>query len=575
MRTRRRTVPSTGTLVAALAAGAAGGVLASCGGPAPSSAATESAGGDPWFEELCAASGVDFVHASGFDGRYWFPEISAGGAGLLDYDADGDLDLYFVQGGTLDPAVTDPPGNKLYRNLGDWKFEDVTDAAGVGDTGYGSGCTCGDYDGDGDTDLYVTNLGPNVLYRNNGDGTFTDVTDEAGVGDASWGTSAAFVDYDRDGHADLLMANYVRWDRAAELNCFGPKGVPDYCGPKNYNAPSRDTLYHNNGDGTFREVTAEAGLDQAFGNGFGVACADFNLDGRLDFYVANDATANQLWLGQADGTFVDDGLIAGCALNRYGWAEAGMGVAALDVEHDGDPDLFMSHIHEETNTFYLNHGGSFEDATAQAGLASPSMGLTGFGLGFADFDHDGRLDLYLANGRVKMSTPQFRDDDPFAEPNQLFRGGDGIRFEEVMPRGGTAERMIHTSRAAAFGDLDNDGDVDLVVVNKDAPPYLLRNVVGPRGNWVMFRARDRWGRDAAGAWVGVDAGGRRQWHLVQRAYSFCASNDPRTHFGLGTATEITGVVVRWPDGRLESFGTFTAGAVHELREGAGLPAPEA
>jgi hypothetical protein len=546
------------------------GILASCGRPGPSSAIPSDQSDDPWFEEVRAAAGVDFAHTTGHDGRFWFPEISAGGVGLLDYDGDGYLDLYFVQAGSLDPATDDRPGNKLYRNQGNWTFEDVTSSAGVGDTGYASGCTCGDYDGDGDTDLYVTNLGPNVLYRNNGDGTFTDVTSEAGVGDPSWGTSCAFVDYDRDGDADLLVANYVRWSRGAELNCFGLAGQRDYCSPKNYNAPARDTLYRNAGDGTFLDATAAAGLDQAFGNGFGIACADYNLDGHLDFYIANDGVANQLWLATGDGTFTDEGLIMGCALNRYGWAEAGMGVAAVDIEGDGDPDLFMSHIHEETNTFYVNRGGTFEDATGQVGLAVPSKGFTGFGLGFADFNNDGHLDLYIANGRVKISASQLRDDDPFAEPNQLFRGGDGMRFTEVRPRGGTAQLLVETSRAAAFGDLDNDGDIDIVVANKDASPHLLRNVVGARGNWVMFRVRDRWGHDAVGSWVGVDAGGRRQWHPVQRAYSFCASNDPRAHVGLGTATGVDAVQVRWTDGRTEAFGPFPAGAVHELREGAGL-----
>jgi hypothetical protein len=569
---RAPTSRGNGTWMAAIGAGAAAALLASCGDPAPSSAEGAAAEGDPWFEEVCPGSGIDFVHATGHDGRFWFPEISAGGVGLLDYDGDGDLDVYLVQAGTLDPSVTDPPGNKLYRNRGDWTFEDVTAGAGVGDTGYGSGCACGDYDGDGDPDLYVTNLGPNVLYRNNGDGTFTDVTEAAGVGDASWGTSAAFIDYDQDGHVDLLMTNYVRWSKAAELDCFAQSGERDYCAPKNYNAPSRDTLYRNNGDGTFRDVTAAAGLDQAFGNGFGIACADYNLDGHLDFYITNDGMANQLWIATGDGRFTDQGLMLGCALNRYGWAEAGMGVAAVDVDNDGDADLFMSHIREETNTFYINEGGSFEDATARVGLATPSMGFTGFGLGFADFDNDGHLDLYVANGRVRIAKPQFRDDDPFAEPNQLFRGGGGMRYEEVMPRGGTARLLIETSRGAAFGDLDNDGDVDIVVVNKDARPYLLRNAVGLRGHWVMFRVRDRHGRDADGAWVGVDAAGRRRWHLVQRAYSFCASNDPRTHVGLGAAARAENVEVRWPDGRLEAFGSFPAGEVHELREGTGLPA---
>jgi hypothetical protein len=546
-----------------------GGALASCKRAAPRVTDTTVESEDLWFQDMSATARLDFRHTSGHDARFWFPEIMTGGVGLLDYDRDGYLDLYFVQGGTLDPSAHDRPGNRLYRNHGDWTFKDVTSTAGVGDTGYGMGCACGDYDGDGDIDLYVTNVGPNVLYRNNGDGTFTDVTTAAGVGDASWGVSCAFVDYDGDRHLDLLMANYIHWSHEVELDCFSRSGVPDYCSPRNYNAPACDTLYRNEGDGTFSNVTAAAGLARSFGHGLGVACADFNLDGRLDFYIANDATANQLWLATDDGTFADDALISGCAFNRYGWAEAGMGVAAVDLESDGDPDLFMTHLHEETNTLYLNQNGSFVDATARVGLAAPSVALTGFGMGFADFDHDGHLDLYVANGRVKLVGQLYREDDPYAEPNQLFRGRGDLGFEAVLPRGGTSKPLVGTSRAAAFGDLDNDGDVDIVVVNKDGEPHLLQNIAGSRGNSVVFRVRDRRGHDALGALVGVDAGGRRYWRTVQRGYSYCASNDPRAHVGLGAATRVDAVEVRWRDGRTEWFGPFAAGGVYELREGSG------
>jgi hypothetical protein len=341
------------------------------------------------------------------------------------------------------------------------------------------------------------------------------------------------------------MVNYVHWSHDVEVNCFSRTGLPDYCAPRNYKAPASDSLYRNEGDGSFSNVTAATGLAQSFGHGLGVTCADFNLDGRLDFYIANDATPNLLWLARDDGTFTEEALISGCALNRYGSAEAGMGVAAVDLENDGDPDLFMTHLHEETNTLYLNENGRFVDATTRVGLASPSVALTGFGMGF----------------------------DPFAEPNSLFRGRGDLRFEEVLPRGGTAKLLVATSRAAAFGDLDNDGDIDIVVVNKDERPHLLRNIVGSRGNSVMFRARDRRGHDALGAWIGVDAGGRRYWRTVQRAYSYGASNDPRAHVGLGAATRIDAVEVRWLDGRTEWFGPFAPGSTYELAEGSGRPGP--
>ena len=546
-----------------------GSLLVSCERAAPTAAKSAARQGDPWFEDMTATVNLGFTHTSGQTGQFWFPEVITGGVGLLDYDGDGDLDLYFVQGGTLQPSSDPPPGNRLYCNRGDWTFEDVTATAGVGDTGYGMGCACGDYDGDGDTDLYVTNIGPNVLYRNNGDGTFSDVTAESAVGDASWGTSCAFVDYDQDGNVDILVANYVHWAAGRELECFTRAGKRDYCSPKNYNAPARDTLYRNTGDGRFVDVTVAAGLGKVFGNGLGVAWADYNLDGHLDVCVANDGTANQLWIARGDGTFTDKALNLGCAVNRYGWAEAGMGIAAVDLEDDGDVDLFLSHLHEETNTFYLNRDGIFDDATARVGLAVPSTNLTGFGLGFADFDHDGYRDLYVANGRVKYAEPQHRPDDIYAEPNQLFRGGDDDRFEEVMPRGGTSELLFGASRAAAFGDLDGDGDIDIVVVNRDGDVHLLRNLAGRRGNWAMFRIRDRWNNDAIGALAAIETADERRCRIVQRTYSYCASNDPRIHVGLGAASTIDAVQVRWPDGRMESFGPFAAGAVYELREGSG------
>ncbi len=523
--------------------------------------------GSPWFEEVAVASGLAFRHERGPQ-RYLFPEIMSGGAGLLDYDGDGDLDAYMVQGGDLMPSGSAVAGNRLYRNRGDGTFEEVTVAAGTGDTGYGMGCTAGDYDGDGNTDLYVTNVGPNVLYRNRGDGTFEDVTDAAGVGHPGWGTSCAFVDYDTDGDLDLIVVNYVRWSIAVERECSGRGGGRDYCKPNNYNAPAPDTLYRNNGDGTFTDVSEPAGLRRAFGNGLGVACADYDLDGLPDIYVANDGMPNQLWINLGDGRFEDRALLAGCAVNRQGMAEAGMGVAAVDLDHDGDPDLFMTHLRDETNTFYRNDGGVFEDTSALTRLGAPSIPDTGFGMGFADFDHDGRLDLYVANGRVGRWDPTPNPADPYGERDQLYRGLDADRFEPV---GSSGSNDIDNSRAAAFGDCDNDGDIDILVVSNAGPVRLLRNEAGRSGHWVVFRVVNRAGSDALGATVQLQAGQRLQRRLVQSAYSYCASNDPRVHFGLAGETEVTSVIVGWPDGTQEAFGPFAADAIHELRRGAGRP----
>jgi hypothetical protein len=554
-------------IAALLAAGGAG-----CGEGGNGGAGADRAGAgaaSPWFTEVAVASGLDFRHESGFAGPYLMPEIMAGGVGLLDYDGDGDLDVYCVQAGALDPApgVT-PPGNRLYRNRGDGTFEDVTGPAGVGDRGYGMGCACADYDGDGDVDLYVTNVGPNVLYRNEGDGTFTDVTSAAGTGDDGWGTSAAFLDHDDDGHLDLFVTNYIRWSIDNEIGCQTRGGLPDYCTPKSYQAPAPDTLYRNRGDGTFEDVTEAAGLLDAFGNGLGVTWGDFDGTGGPDLYVANDGVPNQLWINQGGGRFRDEAMLRGCAVNGEGMAEAGMGVAAVDLAVDGWPDLFLSHLSGESNTLYVNRGGMFEDRSALEGLGAPSRPRTGFGLGFADLDHDGNLDVFVANGRVTIGAVDLDPDDPYAEPNLLYRGTADGRFEPVAPDGGTAPVLVATSRAAAFGDLDGDGDIDAVVINRDGPAHLLRNERGGDGAWIMFRVLDQDGRTALGAVVTVDDDAP-QTRRVETAYSYCASNDSRVHFGLGTRSDARPVRVTWPDGAVERFGPLDPGAVHELRRGRG------
>ena len=548
--------------------------LAACASPWSCRERAPSAGGGvppaaPWFEDVTAASGVDFVHETGHRERLWFPEIMIGGVCMIDYDNDKDLDLYFVQGGDLNVPPANQEGNRLYRNRGNGTFEDVTADAGAGHRGYAMGCTAGDYDADGDVDLYVTNVGPNVLYRNNGDGTFSDVTLQAGVGDPAFTSSASFVDYDADGYADLIVVNYVVWSPKLEVDCFSPSRQPSYCSPLSYKESSAATLYHNNGDGTFTDVSATSGIGSKKGSGLGVVCADFNRDSRMDIYVANDGMENRLWINEGGGRFVDRALLTGCAVNEHGTPEAGMGVTAVDIEHDGDLDLFVGNLRDETNTFYLNEKGLFTDVTADLGLAVPSRIYTTFGVGFADFDHDTVLDLYVANGRVVYRLPHDDPADPHAEPNQLYLGRRDGRFEEFMPRGGTADLIVRTSRAAAFGEIDNDGDLDLVIVNMDAPPTILRNLVGGRGNWIMFRVLQQNGVDAAGAMVRVEVPGRPQWRLVQPAYGYCTGNDPRVHFGLGPATRVETVLVRWPKGTEETFGPFTAGTHYELREGTG------
>jgi hypothetical protein len=525
--------------------------------------------GEPWFEEIAAQAGVNFRFSTGHQpGRYYMPEVKGGGLGLLDYDKDGYLDIFCVQAGAIDPAVTNRPVHKLFRNLGNLKFQDVTDQAGIIDNGsYGVGCACGDYNNDGFPDIYVTALGTNVLYRNNGNGTFTDVTQAAGADHAGWGASSAFFDYDGDGNLDLIIANYIKWSREAEVECYSRAGQRDYCSPLNYKAPSMATLYHNRGNGTFEDVSLAAGLDKAYGYGLGVVCADFNQDGRPDIYMANDATPNQLWINQGNGHFTDEALTRGCAVNSFGMAEAGMGIAVADLFDRGQFDLFITHLVGEGNRLFVNSNGYFTDFITPKGPGAPSLPYTGFGDAFEDFDNDGYLDLFIANGRVKRGQVDLDPNDPYAEPNNLLRGlGDG-QFEEVFPQGGTSPVLLASSRGAGFGDLDNDGGIDIVISNRDGPTHILHNLIGRRNHWVTFKVLDSRGLEAIGALLRLEAGGRRQWRQVQPNQSYCSSNDPRVHYGLGKVTQVDKVVVRWPKGTEETFGPFEANRIYELREG--------
>ncbi|NOT30771.1 MAG: CRTAC1 family protein [Planctomycetes bacterium] len=537
-------------LTVACVAGACGGG----GGVAQTS-------GPAWFEEVAEKAGLDFRHTPGRERAYRFPEIVGSGLGFADVDEDGFLDLFAVQSGELSGADESAPSDRLYRNRRDGTFEDVTTAAGLVERAYGMGCAFGDADGDGHVDLFVTNVGPDVLHHNLGQGRFEDVTARAGVGDPNWGTSAAFLDYDADGDLDLFVCNYVNWSSEREIQCSSSSGQRDYCSPKNYNAPAPDSLFRNEGALVFTDVSEKAGIHAASGNGLGVVCQDFDQDGRLDLYVANDLTPNQLWMNQGDGTFQDEALFAGCAVNADGKAEAGMGVIAFDHQEDGDTDFFITHLDGETNTLFQNDGGLYSDQTRLSGLGPPSFPFTGWGTGDADFDHDGWLDIYVANGRVARSIVEGAD--PFAEPDQLFRGLAGTRFEEVLPRGGVVPSLIDNGRGAAFGDYDNDGDVDVAVSNNGGRLHLLRNVAA-RGHWIQLRVLDARGSDALGASLSIQSGTRRFARTVRVAYSFCSSNDPRVHLGLGASAEPVTVSVRWLDSTQQSFGPLAVDRQHVL-----------
>ncbi len=521
----------------------------------------------PIFRDLAAKSGLDFVHFNGMSGELYFPEMTGQGGALFDYDGDGDLDAYLVNGSMLGPGKTLadalfpprgplPPRDRLFRNdlvatdgRPEPRFVDVTEASGLDARGYGMGVAVGDYDGDGFQDLYVTNYGPNELWRNLGDGTFADVTEEAGVGDPLWGTSAAFFDADADGDLDLYVVNYVEFDLERNPRCFAPSSRRDYCGPSAFE-PQPDRFYRNLGDGRFEDVTLKALVGYRPGPGLGVVSGEFNGDGRTDFYVANDGAVNQMWLNRGDGTFVDEALFAGTALNRYGRPEASMGVAAGDFDLDGDEDLFMTHLMGESNTLYVNDGsGLFEDRTTESGLGSASLPYTAFGTGWIDYDNDGRPDLLTLNGAVRILEEQAAAGDPFPlkQPSQLFRNLGG-RFEEVSAVAGPALTIPEVGRGAAFGDVDNDGDVDVLALVNNGPARLLVNEVGAGAAWLGIVATGARGAPALGTRlaVGTDGAVRRQG--VRTDGSYCSANDPRVVFGLEDAEGGEWVGASWPGG---------------------------
>ena len=517
-----------------------------------------------WFEDQAMHRGLDFQHQSGFSGNYWLPEITTGGAALADLDGDGDIDAYLVQGGRIPGGNVDAPGNRLYFNQGNGHFHAAD--SGAEDRGYGMGVATGDYDNDGDIDLYVTNLGANVLLRNDGAGHFDNVTTSSGVADDGWGTAAAFLDLDHDGDLDLFLVNYLHWSPVTAKECFSPD-IRTYCGPTSADAQP-DRLFRNNGDGTFTDVSLAAGINVAYGSGLGIVGADVNGDGLMDVFVANDGMVNQLWLNQGNLRFVDESFLWGCAMDDHGIAKAGMGVAAADVDDDQDVDILVMNLARQTDSFYRNEGTHFVDATSMTGLGAPSSRFTRFGVALADFDNDGVLDVYEANGRT-LHTPEHSDDDFFAQPNSLFRGLGGGRFEPVRHQGGTLATLVHTSRGVVKGDIDNDGGIDLLVINRDARPYLLMNQIYQRGHWARFRVLTRYGRDAHGATVSAIIGGKRQYRNVQVAASYLAANDPRVHFGLDSHTGILDVEVRWPSGESEAFGDFPADRTAILQYGEG------
>ncbi len=549
------------------------------------------ASGQGIFDEAARASGLDFVHFNGMSGELYFPEMMGSGVALFDYDNDGDLDVYLVQGRMLGPGKTtrdaliqpahpQPLTDRLYRNDGSAsrqrdaiQFTDVTEKAHIQAYGYGMGVTAGDINNDGYTDLYVTNYGPNQLLLNNGDGTFSDITQAANAQDNRWSVSASFFDIDRDGWLDLYVGNYVNFTFANHKPCRSTTSARDYCSPLGFD-PQPDRLLRNNRDGTFSEVSVASGITDAYGGALGVVAADFNGDSWQDVYVANDSVPNQLWINQKDGTFRDQAILAGVSVNMHGSPEASMGVDAADFDGDGDEDLFMTHLFRETNTLFVNDGsGWFEDKTLGLGLANASFAYTGFGTAWFDYDNDGLLDLLCVNGAVTRIQKQIANGDvhPLHQVNQLFANRGEGRFEEVTADAGLVFTLSEVSRGAAFGDIDNDGDTDVIISNNAQPARLLLNQTGNKSSWLGLRLVDQGGgRDMYGARAVIDRASRTPlWRRVSADGSYAAANDSRLLFGLGEDTERQNVTVYWPDGTVEQWTGLEARRYHVLRQGSG------
>jgi len=536
----------------------------------------------PQLVDITDSTGIKFEHTSSSDKKY-IVESMAGGVALIDYDRDGLLDIYFTNAPTLEMALAGKKARSaLYRNNGDGTFTDVTDKAGVGYPCFAMGAVVGDYNNDGWPDLLVTCLGGVVLYRNNGDGTFTDVTKQAGLVDTQFATGAAFGDYDGDGWADLFVSHYVDF-HLDDLPKFGSSktcqyhGLPVQCGPRGLKGAG-DLLFHNNGDGTFTDVSKAAGVDDPHGYyGLGAVWSDFNDDGRLDLFVANDSTPNFLYRNDGNGHFTEVGFLAGTAVSQDGSEQAGMGVALGDYLHTGRLSIFVTHFSEEYAALFRNDGGmSFTDVSFLAGIATPTIPYVGWGTAFFDFDNDGWPDLFMVNGHVYPQVDTLDVGSRYREPKLLFLNRHDGTFRNISELAGPAIQIPQVSRGAAFGDLFNDGRVDIVIENVDGKPMILRNEE-PRSqganhnHWIEFElAGTKSNRLALNARIKTIAGDLVQLDEVRSGGSYLSQNDLRIHFGLGSHDRLDRVEILWPSGKTEILNNLAADRLYAVKEGEGI-----
>jgi enediyne biosynthesis protein E4 len=542
------------------------------------------------FAEIARDAGIDFIHFSGMTAEKYFPTANGSGVAVFDYDNDGKLDLYFATATVLPLGTAKKGPNRLFKNMGSNKFQDVTETAGVGFAGFCHGIVVGDIDNDGDPDIFLCNYGANVLFLNNGDGTFRDISKSAGIDRPNWSSGGALLDYDNDGDLDLYVANYGIWKLPEDDQFCGqlePKKVRLYCSP-NYIRPAKHQLYRNNSDLTFTDVYDQAILTidpqtkkpkpRSDGRGFAAVTADLNGDGLIDIYVANDMSPNFLFLNRGDGTFDDATESSGAAYDERGQAQSGMGVDAEDVNGDGRPDLLVTNFANEYNTLHLNLvSGLFMDATSYYGLAADTVPFVGWGTALADFDNDGWPDNFVANGHVDDNRRQLGQHYEYAEPPLLFLNLKGNRFRLATRDSGPYFETKHVGRGAAFGDIDNDGDIDIVVNHKDAAPALLRNDTKSDNHWVRLELQGTTSNhDAIGARVEIQVGGRTIFRQRKGGYSLESSNDPRLLIGIGPESEVEKVTLRWPSGvvsTLDHLKTDRSYKIIEPQEGtaAGVP----